>query len=302
MDKAAITPELVSRLVAAQFPQWAHEPVTPVALDGWDNTTFRLGDSMSVRLPSHEAYAPQVDKEHAWLPRLAPHLPLPIPEPLAKGQPSEDFPRPWSVYRWRAGSPVTADTVSDLLTLAADLAGFLTALYRCDVTDAPLAGDHSFNRGRRVSVWDEQVQGALERLGDVIDVNAARRVWETALGAQGTEPRTWVHGDITGSNLLHVDRRLSAVIDFGCSAVGDPACDTTIAWTLLCGDSRQRFMRELDLDAATWARGRGWALWKALMHLLQDQAHPGAGAAASVRMGWRWSAERVIGEVVGSRD
>jgi len=302
MDKRAITPELVSRLVAAQFPQWSDRPVIPVALDGWDNTTFRLGDTMSVRLPSHEVYSVQVDKEHEWLPRLAPHLPLPIPEPLAKGAPSPDFPRPWSVYRWREGSPVTGDGVSDLVTFAADLAGFLTALYRCESTDGPSAGDHSFNRGRPVCVWDEQVRGALDQLGDAIDVDAALRVWELALDARGDEPRTWVHGDVTGSNLLHVDGRLSAVIDFGCSAVGDPACDTTIAWTLLYGDSRLRFMDDLDLDEATWARGRGWALWKALMHLLQDQARPGAGAAASVRMGWHWPAQRVISELIGSLD
>jgi hypothetical protein len=80
MEKAAITPRLVSGLVAMQFPQWAHLPVAPVDLDGHDNTTFRLGDELSVRLPSAEDYVPQVEKEHRWLPVLAPHLPLPIPE------------------------------------------------------------------------------------------------------------------------------------------------------------------------------------------------------------------------------
>ena len=62
MDKGAITAALVSELVAAQFPEWAHLPVTPVELDGWDNTTFRLGEELSVRLPSGDAYAAQVDK------------------------------------------------------------------------------------------------------------------------------------------------------------------------------------------------------------------------------------------------
>jgi aminoglycoside phosphotransferase (APT) family kinase protein len=96
---------LVRRLVAAQFPEWADLPVRPVELDGWDNRTFRLGAEMSVRLPSHKAYEAQVEKEHCWLPRLAPLLPLPIPVPLALGSPAEGYPCRWSVYRWLDGEP-----------------------------------------------------------------------------------------------------------------------------------------------------------------------------------------------------
>ena len=103
MDKALITPALVSQLVASQFPEWADLRLTPVELDGWDNTTFRLGDELSVRLPSAGAYVPQIEKEHRWLPYLAPWLPLRIPEPVARGIPGCGFPRPWSVYRWLPG-------------------------------------------------------------------------------------------------------------------------------------------------------------------------------------------------------
>src|ERR1700736_1246436 len=85
VDKADITPELVSRLVARQFPQWGDLPVSRVELDGWDNATFRLGTTMSVRLPSGDAYVAQIDKEHRWLPILRGDLPLSIPEPLVKG-------------------------------------------------------------------------------------------------------------------------------------------------------------------------------------------------------------------------
>src|SRR5207342_3970378 len=68
MEKEDITADVAARLVALQFPQWADLPVVPVALDGWDNTTFRLGDELLVRLPSGDAYVAQVDKEHRWLP------------------------------------------------------------------------------------------------------------------------------------------------------------------------------------------------------------------------------------------
>ncbi len=126
MDKSEITPALVKRLLAAQFPQWADLPVTRVELDGWDNTTFRFGTEMSVRLPSGDAYTAQVDKEHRWLPVLAAKLPLPIPQPLAKGAPSKEFPRPWSIYRWLEGEHATTERIADLDGFARDLGGFST--------------------------------------------------------------------------------------------------------------------------------------------------------------------------------
>src|SRR3954467_3342218 len=105
---AIIDAELVRRLIAAQFSQWAHLSIEPVEPGGWDNRTFRLGDRMSVRLPSAAAYAAQVEKEHRWLPEIAPHLPLPIPTPLAKGAPAEGYPWAWSVYGWLDGTPAKA--------------------------------------------------------------------------------------------------------------------------------------------------------------------------------------------------
>ena len=107
----------------------------------------------------------------------------------------------------------------------------------------------------------------LTVLGDEVDVRGATDVWDAALAAIWRGTPVWVHGDVSVGNLL-VDRgRLSAVIDFGSSAVGDPACDVTIAWTFLSGESREVFRAALPADAATWARGRGWALWKALIML-----------------------------------
>jgi aminoglycoside phosphotransferase (APT) family kinase protein len=64
MDRDEITAEVAARLVAGQFPRWAGLPVVPVGLNGWDNTTFRLGGQLSVRLPSGEDYVAQVSKEH----------------------------------------------------------------------------------------------------------------------------------------------------------------------------------------------------------------------------------------------
>jgi aminoglycoside phosphotransferase (APT) family kinase protein len=267
VDKTAITANLASRLVAAQFPQWAGLPVRRVEPGGWDNVTFRLGADLSVRLPSGPSYAQQVAKEHRWLPLLAGQLPLRIPEPVAQGVPGCGFPWPWSVYRWLPGTPLAAAHIPDRAAVAAELAGFLAALYRAAPTGGPPPGAHSCHRGGPLTVYDGEARQALAALDGEIDTARAARVWDEALAAAWHGAPVWVHGDVADGNLLVEHGRLSAVIDFGCCAVGDPACDTVIAWTYLSGDSREVFRSVLGVDAATWARGRGWALWKAMIVL-----------------------------------
>jgi aminoglycoside phosphotransferase (APT) family kinase protein len=294
VDKSAITPALVESLVRTQFPEWAHLPVTPVELDGWDNTTFRLGENLSVRLPSADRYTAQVEKEHRWLSVLAPHLPASIPRPVAKGEPGSGFPRPWSVYRWLDGVPATTDRVDDLERFALDLADFLAALYAIDPEGGPPPGEHSFMRGGPLQTYDRQTRTAISTLQGVIDGEAATEVWELALEADWDGVPVWVHGDVTPSNLLVLDGRLSAVLDFGCCAVGDPACDTTIAWTFFYGRSRNAFRDRLAVDDATWSRGRGWALWKALITHAKVRERDDAAR----RFGWRVSAREVVEEVL----
>lgn len=264
-----INADLVRRLVAAQFPRWADLPIKPVQFGGWDNKTFHLGEEMSVRLPSAQGYAAQVEKEHRWLPRLAPLLPLPIPVPLAMGVPAEGYPWHWSIYRWLDGEVATIESIADLRQFGITLSQFLTALQRIDPTGGPPAGPHSFYRGGSLTVYDAETRQAIAVLDGQINTDAAIAVWEAALNATWHGPPVWVHGDVAVGNLLVKEGRLNAVIDFGCSAVGDPACDLTIAWTLLSGESREAFCAGVPVDGAAWARGRGWALWKALITLAE---------------------------------
>ena len=119
---------LVAELIQTQFPQWAGLPIAPVENGGWDNRVFRLGDTMSVRLPSALPYAAQVEKEHRWLPMLRPHLPLPIPVPLGLGTPGAGYPWPWSIYGWLEGNPAHCEHIHDLGQFAARLSAFLIAL------------------------------------------------------------------------------------------------------------------------------------------------------------------------------
>jgi aminoglycoside phosphotransferase (APT) family kinase protein len=257
--------DLVSRLVAAQFPQWAGLPVTPVVPGGHDNRTFRLGAELSVRLPSGEGYAQQVAKEQRWLPVLAPQVPLAIPQPVAHGAPGEGFPHEWSVYRWLEGEPASAETIADPLALAVELAGFLRALGAADAAGGPPPGPHNFHRGGPVAFYESETLRAIEALGERIPRDAVLAVWQAAVASSWAGEPVWFHGDVAEGNLLLRDGRLAAVIDFGTSGVGDPACDTVIAWTLLRGRARAAFREALGADDATWARGRGWALWKALI-------------------------------------
>jgi aminoglycoside phosphotransferase (APT) family kinase protein len=262
-----INVSLVRRLIATQFPQWADLPVEPVEAGGWDNKTFHLGAHMTVRLPSAARYAPQVEKEHQWLPKLAPLLPLPIPVPLAMGVPADGYPWHWSVYRWLEGEVATAGRIADLSEFATTLADFLTALYRIDPSGGPPPGQHNFFRGGPLAVYDAETRQALATLDGRIDTDAALAAWEAALASSWHGAPVWFHGDVAAGNLLVERGCLSAVIDFGTSGVGDPSCDLAIAWTLFEGESREAFRGVLGTDDASWARGRGWALWKALITL-----------------------------------
>lgn len=266
-DPVDIEVSLAGRLLAAQFPQWAHLPIEPVEFGGWDNRTFRLGEDMTMRLPSAEAYTAQVKKEHRWLPRLAPLLPLPIPVPLAMGSPADGYPWHWSIYRWLEGENATIERIADLPHFATTLAQFLAALQRVDPADGPVPGWHNFYRGGPLTIYDTETRRALAALEDKIDTDAVTAVWKAALKAPWRGSPIWLHGDVSAANLLVQRGRLSAVIDFGCSGVGDPACDLTIAWTLFSGESREAFRAALPVDSAAWARGRGWALWKGLITL-----------------------------------
>lgn len=265
MVEVTIDAALVRRLIAAQFPHWKNLAVRPVDFGGWDNRTFHLGDEMTVRLPSAAAYSLQVEKEHRWLPRLAPLLPLSIPVPLAMGAPAEGYPWHWSVYGWIEGETAKRERIADLSEFAADLARFLVALRYVDATDGPAPGQHNFFRGGPLTVYDGETRQAISALGNRIDTGAATAVWEIALAAAWEGRSVWFHGDVSRGNLLVEKGRLGAVIDFGTCGVGDPSCDLAIAWTLFEGESRDTFRACLAADEATWARGRGWALWKALI-------------------------------------
>jgi aminoglycoside phosphotransferase (APT) family kinase protein len=268
VDEMDIDVALVGRLLMAQFPQWATLPLEPVHSAGTDNMLFRLGSDLVVRLPRIEAATGQVDKEQRFLSRLAPHLPLAIPVPLAKGSPGEGYPWQWSIYRWLAGETVTSERIADPDQAARDLSHFVAALQRIDPVGGPPPGTHNSFRGEPLSMRDAETRAAITELSGMLDTVAVSAAWDAALQAPAWDGSpVWIHGDLIPLNLLVERGRISAVIDFGCLGVGDPACDLQVAWNLLSAHSRDIFRAALPVDEATWARGRGWALSVGLIAL-----------------------------------
>jgi aminoglycoside phosphotransferase (APT) family kinase protein len=245
---------LVRSLLEEQFPDLARLDLSLVA-NGWDNVLFRLGDDLSVRLPRRELAAALVEHEQRWLPELAPHLPLPVPAPVHAGRPGAGYPWAWSVCPWLPGEPALQTPPRDLTAAATALGEFVRALHAVPTPDQPPINPY---RGVPLADRDDVTRAAMVQ----IDVPGALDEWERAL----TLPRwsgapVWLHGDFHPGNVLVHTGAVSAVIDFGDMTAGDPATDLFVAWALLPPDARDAFrVAAGDVDDATWARGRAWAL------------------------------------------
>ncbi|MBA3536567.1 MAG: aminoglycoside phosphotransferase family protein [Tatlockia sp.] len=275
-----ITPELARKLIDEQFPEFADLPIMSVEKQGQDNRTYRLGKELLIRMPTAGSYALKVPKEQDLLPKIAPYLKIAIPVPIKMGAPSQEYPYPFSIYKWLEGTSINLLVLDDdcLEKLAFDLAKFLKELQSIDKVAGPAPGQHNWWRGEHVSVYDKGARKQIAELSTIIDGDKALKLWDMACKTKWEKAPVWVHGDFAIGNMLIKEGNLSAIIDFGGMSLGDPACDLVIAWTLLKGRSRQIFIQEMDLDEDTWLRAKAWALWKATFELCQltDQISPEA--------------------------
>lgn len=283
-DEVVVDAELVRRLLAGQFPKWAELPLEPVLPWGTDNALYRLGPELIVRLPRIDWAVGGVEKDFRWLPDLAPLLPVDIPAPLAKGEPAEGYPWVWGVYRWIDGEVAVAGAADP--RLATDLAGFVTALQRIDLPDAPRAP-----RGIALREWDESVRPALAQSEGLVDVAAVAAAWDESLTVpEPAAPRVFIHGDLMPSNVLLREGKLAAVIDWSGLGLGNRAPDLMPAWNLFDSETRAVYRGALDVDDGTWALGRGWALATAIVALpYYVETNPTLAENARYR----------IGEIVG---
>ena len=255
-DEVEVDCDLVRRLLESQFPQWAELPIDRVPSAGTDNAMFRLGDDLAVRLPRIHWAVDVVEKEQTWLPVLAPHLPLAVPLPVAVGAPDALFPYPWSVVQWLPGELASLDRLNDPTRAAVELAAFVRALRDIDPGGGP-----THRRGDPIRLSDGLVRYGIEHLEGEVDADAVTEAWDRVLLAPDYNGSpVWFHGDLSYLNLIAEGGKVTGVIDWGTCGVGDPAIDSIIAWTLLPSDARRAFRDALDIDDATWTRGRGWVL------------------------------------------
>ena len=263
-DEQPTSVGLVRRLVAAQHPRWVHLPVRPVDSAGTVHALYRLGDDLVVRLPRVDGAAREQVVDRDWVPRLAPYLPLAVPEQVAVGEPDDGYPFSWSVCRWIDGSnPGPGLPLHDA---AGDLGRFVAALSGIRGQDGPPAdGSMAAGRGRHPRGSDEFIRRSITGAGTRIDRFAATRAWAAACSAPAYDgDPVWVHGDLLPGNLLARDGRVTAVIDWGAFGSGDPAVDLLPAWSLLDAATRPAYREIVGADDATWLRGRGWGLYVAL--------------------------------------
>jgi aminoglycoside phosphotransferase (APT) family kinase protein len=270
-----ITAELVRDLLRAQHPDLADHPLELGAL-GWDNQLWRLGDDLAVRMPwATESADELLRKEYAWLPGLAPYLPLPVPVPQRLGEPSERFPRPWIVTTWVPGEPADRAPATRAADAADALAAFLTALHQPAPEGAPVS---RLGRGKPLAEHAEGVTEGIAsaaELGLIPDPDAVRAVWDDAAAAPDWQgPALWIHGDLHPANVLTADGTFCGIVDFGDLCAGDPACDLAAPWTLLPDGAAGRFHAAYrpTVDAATLRRARGWAVLRALGGILIGDA------------------------------
>jgi aminoglycoside phosphotransferase (APT) family kinase protein len=251
---------LVKRLLADQFPHLAQRSITVVRSTGTVNAIYRLDHELYVRLPRVAAWAASIDREWVWLPKLAPHISLAIPKPVARGKPTQFYPYPWAIYHWIEGVSYQDDLIEDERQIAHDLANFILELRSADMRGAPRGG-----RAPLIEL-DSATRSAIQSSYGVRDSATVSAAWAQALEAPPWDGQpTWIHGDLLRSNLLVQGGQLCAVIDFGGVGIGDPAADVIPAWSVLSAVGRQVFREALDVADAVWQRARGYALHQALM-------------------------------------
>ncbi|HEY5267486.1 MAG TPA: aminoglycoside phosphotransferase family protein [Acidimicrobiales bacterium] len=248
---------LIGSLLRSQFPALADLGVVKVA-EGFDNSLWRLGDKLVLRIPRREIAADLIENELRWLPDLAGHVSLATPLPLKAGVPSDGFPWPWLIARWIDGVAGDETAPNVRAQSAVALATFLREIH----LEAPDNAPHNPFRSVPLAERESVLLLRLHELGSDVDGEAVRSLWNSVRDApRGSQPRTWLHGDFHPGNTLYRDGVLVGVVDFGDLCAGDPATDLAGGLMSLPYVALGEFFDTYKTcDDATLRRTIGWAV------------------------------------------
>ena len=259
-DEISLSAPAVTRLVASQFPVWTDLPIRRISSSGTVNAIFRIGDDLAARFPLRlrdpESVRQTLEIEAEASAEFARHSPFAGPTPVAIGEPGEGYPMPWSIQSWLSGTVAEGEADAGSTSLALDLATLIVALRRAD------AAGRSFERGWRggeLRNHDAWVQECLQKSEDVLEVPRLVALWSSFLELPRTSLDVMSHGDLTPSNVLLADGRLTGVLDCGGFGPADPALDLIAGWHLLEDGPRAVFREELAPDDLEWERSKAWA-------------------------------------------
>lgn len=279
-DELDVDEPLVRRLLGTLRTArvYADLPLRRFEASGSTNALFRLGDDLLVRVPRQPGGTETIEKEQRWLPYVAPHLPVSVPEIVEVGDPGFGYPEKWSVVRFLEGDQPDVPMAGEppRHDLAVELAAVVAALGTLDVPEEA-RGDPALQwyRGRPLATLDEDMHAFLRDSRGLVghpdfglDLDAIEAAWADTMrlpeAGRAKEAR-WYHGDLNAENLLVRDVHLVAVLDFGALSIGDPTIDLVVAWQLLDRQARATFREVLAVDDVTWSLARGWALVLAMM-------------------------------------
>jgi aminoglycoside phosphotransferase (APT) family kinase protein len=248
---------LVSQLLAEQHPDLQNLSIQFIDA-GWDNTMFRLGNELAVRLPRREIAVKLLENEQRWLPQLAKQLPIAVPVPYRIGLPNSLYPWHWSVIHWLPGQ--TADKMPLHADHAQQFALFLKALHVPAPDNAPQNQVRGVPLIQRATMLNERMQRLATQTTMITPT--IRSLWQQALDAPIDVEPTWIHGDLHSRNILIDQGGITGIIDWGDLTAGDKATDLAALWCLFPEKNlRQQAIKVYgEVSPATLARARGWAI------------------------------------------
>jgi len=252
-----INPQLIRQLLQSQHPDFADLPLAFMG-EGWDNTMYRLGDNMTVRLPRRAQAAHLIKNEQDWLPIIAKDLPIATPIPIRNGQPDKNYPWHWSVIPWLEGDTANRQQPDD--DQVEVFIRFLKLLHQPAPNNAP----SNIYRGIPLIEGGEKIADRLARLkaNTNLITPEVEKIWQEAIETPHATERIWLHGDMHTRNILVHQGKISGIIDWGDMTFGDVANDLVPIWMLFGNPTaRRRALEHYEVTPEILAKAKGWVIY-----------------------------------------